>query len=245
MAEMAAHEHASPHGITTTLPQPPGSRQIGATNTTPRNFRDQSPQQSLHGPSSPRRGRVNLTLAPQQQHDEEEATAPPASHSRRDSNSMSRGRTRRPTDEYKQPPRDPAAYETSSAEEIVYLDARGEFSARSAADDNATTDAAAPARGGGARRSRVGRWYQRRMLGDGYGPRVAVFPCDEGVFEREREARKRAAEMDRMERESQQLVRPPEIGGLGWGLGRRQERKEWQAGARAINGGDLGCCVML
>lgn len=202
--------------------------------------RSRSPQ-SHDVSSDPRRGRRDLALAPQQEPEPE----PPTSHHQavpaRDSSSMSRGRTRRPREEYTRPPRDPAAYETSSAEEFVYPDDHGGFSARpdTNSTDNDDGDRRRKRRGCGPGR------YQSRMLGD-FAPRVAV-PGD--TAGREKQARERAAQMAREERESQQLSRrvnrgAMELEGLSRGVGRRRERG-LRSLASSRDGVDSGCCIML
>lgn len=160
----------------------------------------------IPGPSDPHRGRSG----PNQQ------SEPSQRQRLREGSSMSRGRTRRPTDEYIQPPRDPAAYETSSAEDFVYPDSHGGFSAR--------TDAGT--------QSGPGR-YQSRMLGD-----LSLqfsSPEDASKRGRRRGARDLAARMAREERETLRS-QPANLG---------QERSNVEQTSSRGPDRDPGCCIIL
>lgn len=161
----------------------------------------------IEGPSNFHRGRTDSTQQPE-----------PSSHRQhlREGSSMSRGRTRWPTDEYIQPPRDPAAYETSSAEDFVYPDSHGGFSAR--------TDAGA--------QSGPGR-YQSRMLGD-FALQISS-PGYASTRGRRRDAREQAARMAREEREALRLQT----------TNSGQERLNIRQTSSRRHGRDSGCCIIL
>lgn len=161
----------------------------------------------IEGPSNSHRGRTDSNQQPEPSSDRQHL---------REGSSMSRGRTRRLTDEYIQPPRDLAAYETSSAEDFVYPDSHGGFSAR--------TDAGA--------KSGPGR-YQSRMLGD-FALQISS-PVDASISSRRRDARELAARMAREEREALRL-QPTNSG---------QERLNVRQTSSRRHDRDSGCCIIL
>lgn len=135
----------------------------------------------------------------------------------RASSSMSRGRTKRPTNEYTRPPRDLAAYETSSAEDFVYPDRRGGFSAR-----GDTSDRSGPGR------------YQTRILSEFMPPVLA--PGETFLRSRRaREARHQAAGIDQEATEMQQLSSKTS----------GQRELEFEERQRRGHGRVTGCCVIL
>lgn len=112
----------------------------------------------------------------------------------REDSSVSRGRTRRREDEYTNPPRNLAAYESSSGEELIYSDGRGSYLPRSVL----TGQAPPPAPG-----SYLSKMTEER------DPRTGVRrarPTYEDV--RQNGYRQQAAEIERENRISQQ--RSPE-----------------------------------
>lgn len=178
--------------------------QIPTKNDTMAKSRSASLQ--IEGPSSPHRGRTNSNQQPEPSHRQR----------LREGSSMSRGRTRRPTDEYMQPPRDPAAYETSSAEDFVYPDNHGGYSSR--------RDAGA--------HSGPGR-YQSRMLSD-FTLQISP-PGDASTRGRQRDARELAARMALHERAAPRL--PPTSSG--------QERLNVRQTSSPRYDRDSGCCIIL
>ncbi|KAF3770065.1 hypothetical protein M406DRAFT_66511 [Cryphonectria parasitica EP155] len=168
-------------------------------------------------PSSPGRGRTSTT-----------SEAGPSNQAPlREGSSMSRGRTRRIEVEYTEPPRDPDGYNTSSPEDYVYEDGLGGYAPRK--PDSASSSAPGH--------------YQTRMLSE---PQMTL-PGAEFLRHRDQEARARAAEASREEREyhrqqASMQAREP---------GRRRKPDPHYHPARSRtsttqrSNEDWGCCVVL
>lgn len=161
----------------------------------------------IEGPSNPHRGRNDSNQQPE----------PSPTQPLREGSSMSRGRTRRHTDEYMRPPRDPAAYESSSAEDFVYPDYHGGgYSSRK--------DAGA--------QSGPGR-YQSRMLAD-FTLQIPS-PANASTRARRRDARELVAPMAR---EETMTMRVPQTSP-------REERLQVIQSSNPQYDSDSGCCIVL
>lgn len=219
-------------------PKSPPSTQFHQASPTslPRQFnlhvimathRDRTPQNK--GSSEPRRGRSNLVQEP-----------PTTDH--REDSSMSRGRTRRPTDEYTRPPRDQDAYVSTDLEDedFVYPDSHGGYS------PNPERTGGGGGSGGGGRSSTAPAGpsrYQVQMLDE---PRVLPLLGEEYLRQRQRAFREQAAQMAREEREAQR-----------WATNRvpldpmtvvQPRRRRHESGGGSGGGGShsgSGCCVIF